>query len=154
MQIFADAFCRGDNDCLADGTIVPVRDTAMDFRKHVLLGERLNSEYKDIAMTGGLDHNFVLSMCRGEFKEAAQLYCEDTGILLECFTDQPGVQVYTANGTDYSGGKGNAHYGVHSAVCLETQNFPNATSFKYFPSPILKAGERFYSKTVYRFSVK
>ncbi len=154
MQINAEAFCRGDKDCLADGTIVPVRNTDMDFREFANLGERLSSDYEDIAMTGGIDHNFVLSMNKGEFKEAAKLYCEDTGILLECFTDQPGIQVYTGIGTDYKNGKGGAYYGKHSAVCLETQNFPNATSFSYFPSPVLKAGDKFYSKTVYKFSVK
>lgn len=154
LMIAADSFCRCDKNCLADGTIVPVRGTDMDFRTHACLKERLNSDYVDIASAGGIDHNFVLSMEKGEFKEAAQLYCEDTGILLECFTDQPGIQIYTGNGTNYSGGKGGAHYGKHTAVCLETQNFPNATSFNYFPSPVLKAGEEFYSKTVYRFSVK
>ncbi len=154
LKINADAFCRGDKNCLADGTIVPVRGTDMDFRSAASLNERLHSSYVDIASTGGLDHNFVLSMTKGEFKEAAELYCSDTGILLTCYTDQPGVQVYTGNGTDYSGGKAGAHYGKHSAVCLETQNFPNATSFAYFPSPVLKAGEQFYSKTVYKFSVK
>ena len=154
LMIAADAFCRCDKDCLADGTIVPVRGTDMDFRTHACLKDRLNSDYADIASTGGIDHNFVLSMEKGEFKEVAQLYCEDTGILLECFTDQPGIQIYTGNLTNYSGGKGGAHYGKHTAVCLETQIFPNATSFNYFPSPVLKAGEEFYSKTVYRFSVK
>ncbi|MBR2043254.1 MAG: galactose mutarotase [Clostridia bacterium] len=154
LQISADAFCRGDNNCLADGTIVPVRGTDMDFRTPASLDERLRSDYSDIAATGGIDHNFVLAMQRGEFKHAAELYCADTGIALECLTDQPGVQIYTGNGTNYSGGKAGAHYGIHSAVCLETQNFPNATSFDYFPSPVLKAGEEFYSKTVYRFSVK
>lgn len=154
MQINAEAFCRGDKDCLADGTIVPVRNTDMDFRQFASLDERLHSDYEDIAMTGGIDHNFVLSMHKGEFKEAAKLYCEDTGILLECFTDQPGIQVYTGISTDYKNGKGGAYYGKHTAVCLETQNFPNATSFSYFPSPVLNAGDKFYSKTVYKFSVK
>ncbi|MEE0840439.1 MAG: aldose epimerase family protein [Acutalibacteraceae bacterium] len=154
LQINAEAFCRGDKDCLADGTIVPVRNTDMDFRSFASLDERLHSDYEDIAMTGGIDHNFVLSMQKGEFKEVAKLYCEDTGILLECFTDQPGIQVYTGIGTDYKNGKGGAYYGKHSAVCLETQNFPNATSFSYFPSPVLRAGDNFYSKTVYKFSVK
>ncbi len=154
LQISAEAFCRGDEKCLADGTIVPVRGTDMDFRTHESLDERLHSEYEDIKVTGGIDHNFVLSMQKGDFKEVAQLYCKDTGILLQCFTDQPGVQIYTGNVTNYNAGKGGAHYGRHSAVCLETQNFPNATSFSYFPSPVLRAGEEFYSKTVYRFSVK
>lgn len=154
LKINAEAFCRGDENCLADGTIVPVRGTGMDFRTPSNLGERLLGDDADIVATGGIDHNFVLAMQRGEFKEAAQLYCEDTGILLECFTDQPGVQVYSGNFTDYKGGKCGAYYKKHTAVCLETQGFPNATTFSYFPSPVLKAGEEFHSKTVYRFSVK
>ena len=153
LTLNAEAFCRGDKDCLADGTIVSVRNTDMDFRNGTKLGERLNSEYEDIAMTGGIDHNFVLKMSKGKYEKAAELYCADTGIKLECYTDQPGIQIYTGNSTDYKGGKCGTYYGKHSAICLETQTFPNSTSFAYFPSPVLKAGEKFYSKTSYKFSV-
>ena len=154
LMIDAEAFCRGDKDCLADGTIVPVRNTDMDFRRPVLLGDILDSDYEDIAMTGGIDHNFVLSMQKGNYKKAAELYCEATGICLECYTDQPGIQVYTGNVTDYKNGKFGAYYGKHCAICLETQTFPNSTSYSYFPSPILKADEKFYSKTSYKFMNK
>ena len=154
LKLNADAYCHADENCLADGIIIPVRGTDMDFRKPALLEARLKGEYKDIASINGIDHNFVLSMQRGEMKEAGQVYCEDTGILMECFTDQPGIQIYTSNRNIYNGGKGGANYGLHSGICLETQGFPNATSFAHFPSPLLKAGEKFYSKTVYRFSVK
>lgn len=153
LQLHADGFCRGDRDCLADGAILPVRNTGMDFRTPANLGERLNGNDPDIRMTGGIDHNFVLSMQRGRFRPAATLYSPDTGIKMECLTDQPGIQIYTGNGMEFEGGKGGVSYHNHGAICLETQNFPNATSFSYFPSPILRAGENFYSKTVYRFSV-
>ncbi len=154
LMINAEAFCRGDKDCLADGTIVSVRNTDMDFRKMALLGDRINSDYEDIAITDGIDHNFVLKMSRGEYTKAAELFCKETGIKLQCYTDQPGIQIYTGNVTDYKGGKCGCYYGKHSAICLETQTFPNSTSFSYFPSPVLKAGENFYSKTSYKFSVE
>ena len=154
LQISADAYCHGDKDCLADGIIIPVRGTDMDFRTPVFLSERLNSDFEEISAIGGIDHNFVLSMEKTDVRQVAELYCPDTGICLSCETDQPGIQIYTSNRSDYKIGKCGAKYGKHSAICLETQNFPNATSFNYFPSPVLKAGEEFYSKTVYRFSVK
>ena len=153
LYLNSEAFCRGDVDCLADGTVVPVRNTDMDFRKPALLGERLNSKYEDICMTGGIDHNFVLDMKKGDYKKAAELYCKDSGIKMECYTDQPGIQIYTGNVTDYKNGKFSTYYGKHCAICLETQTFPNSTSFSYFPSPILKKDEKFYSKTTYKFSV-
>jgi hypothetical protein len=140
-------------NCLATGEIVPVRNTGMDFRTLTNIGERLTGEDSVIKSGGGIDHNFVLAMQRGENKKAAELVCEETGIKLECFTDQPGIQIYTGNFLDLEGGKGMVSYGKHYAVCLETQGFPNATEFSYFPSPVLKAGDRFYSKTSYKFSL-
>lgn len=153
MQINAEAFCRGDENCLATGEIIPVRNTGMDFRRLTNVGERLLGEDKDISANCGIDHNFVLSMQRGQYKKAAELISEDTGIKLECFTDQPGIQIYTSNFLDLKDGKGMVDYNKHYAVCLETQGFPNATEFSYFPSPVLKAGEEFYSKTSYKFSL-
>ena len=153
LFVNADAFCGCDNDCLADGTILPVRNTAMDFRQPTILGERLNSDFDQIKKIGGIDHNFVLDMKSGNYKKAAELYCADNSVKLECFTDQPGIQIYTSNSTDYHGGKCGTYYGKHSAICLETQTFPNATSFSYFPSPVLKKNEKFYSKTSYKFTV-
>lgn len=153
LMINAEAFCKSDENCLATGEIVPVRNTGMDFRVSSNIGERLLGEDTIISSGGGIDHNFVLSMQRGEYKKAAELVSDYSGIKLECYTDQPGIQIYTANFLDVKGGKGFADYGKHFAVCLETQGFPNATEFSYFPSPVLKADEEFYSKTAYKFSL-
>lgn len=155
MTVFADGYCETDSDALAIGEIKPVRGTAMDFRTPKRLGDCLNSKgCYPIDLTGGLDHNFVLSMQRGEFKKAAELYSEKTGILMDTYTDQPGVQVYSALHFGDVVGKGNVKYPRLGGICFETQGFPNATSFAYFPSPVLAAGERFSSKTEYKFSVR
>lgn len=155
MTVFADGYCETDSDALAIGEIKPVRGTAMDFRTPKKLGDCLNSKgCYPIDLTGGLDHNFVLSMRRGEFKKAAELYCEKTGILMETHTDQPGVQIYSALHFGDIVGKGNTKYPRLGGICFETQGFPNATSFSYFPSPVLRAGEKFTSKTEYKFFVK
>lgn len=155
MTLFADGYCETDGNALAIGEIKPVRGTAMDFRTPKRLGDCLNFKgCYPIDLTGGLDHNFVLSMHRGEFKKAAELYSEKTGISMETYTDQPGVQVYSALHFGDIVGKGNVKYPRLGGICFETQGFPNATSISYFPSPVLKAGERFSSKTEYRFSVR
>lgn len=154
LTIFADGYCKADEGALANGIIAPVRDTDLDLRNPKYLYDIFKSEMQDIAMAKGLDHNFVLSMQRGDMKKAAELYNEENGILLECHTDQPGIQIYTANGLNVTGGKGMCDYNNYMGICLETQGFPNATSFSYFPTPILRAGEKFVSKTIYKFSNK
>lgn len=129
---------------------IPVEKTGMDFRTPVDLAETLNSEYADIKSAAGIDHNFVLCAANEDNKSSAELYCADTGIFLECFTDSPTINIYTGNHIDYNGGKGYSHYGRYSAVCIEPQIFINESSSDNH----LKSGQEFYCKTVYRFSVK
>jgi len=73
---------------------------------------------------------------------------------MTCYTDQPGVQIYTGNCIDPMVGKNGKTYCRHGAVCLETQGFPNSTSFSHFPSPVLKKGDVYHHVTAYRLSVK
>ncbi|MBO5021640.1 MAG: galactose mutarotase [Clostridia bacterium] len=155
MSIFADGYCETDKNALATGEIKPVKNTAMDFRRPKAVGDCINSKgCYPIDLTGGLDHNFVLSMVRGEFKKAAEIYSKKTGILMETFTDEPGVQIYSALHFGDVVGKGNVKYPRLGGICFETQGFPNATSISYFPTPVLKKDEIFYSKTEYKFSVR
>ncbi len=95
----------------------------------------------------------ILWNCQRELSHAATLYNPDNGIEIECLTDQPGIQIYTGTFLDTTGKQGAPHK-KFAAVCLETQGFPNAPRYRYFPSAVLKAGEKFYSKTVYTASVK
>jgi aldose 1-epimerase len=75
-------------------------------------------------------------------RKAAVLVCEETGIAMDTYTDKPGVQLYTCNAMDEGmPGKDGAVYGVHKALCLETQLFPNAVKHSHFPSAVLKAGD-------------
>ena len=110
-------------------------------------------------MAGGYDHNWVL---RGDpapapyahLKKAARVTSTQTGLALDCWTTQPGLQFYTANALGKSPlvGKGGAPYTRRSAFCLETQFFPNAFAHPHFPQPILREGEVWTAETVYRLS--
>ena len=105
----------------------------------------------DAKLGGTYDHNFVIN---GDgLREAAVLQSKESGIRLTCFTDQPGVQLYVPCYTLHQKGIDGKDYPPYSAVCLETQHYPNAINIEHFPSVVLKAGENFRSKTLYHFSV-
>lgn len=152
LQLSSSAFCDTDENCLANGNILASRGTPFDFNTAAPLGERINADYEPVKKAGGIDHNFVLDG-KG-FRKFGELYSDKTGILMECFTDQPGVQVYSGNFlTDYHGKYG-AVYEKNGAICLETQGYPNATSFPHFPSPVLKKGHIYRRTTTYKLSVR
>ena len=95
----------------------------------------------------------VLWTDKRELSYAATIYNKENGIALDCYTDLPGIQIYTGTFLDTIG-KNKTPHGKFAGICLETQGFPNSPNFRHFPSPILKAGEEFYSKTVYKAYVK
>lgn len=131
------------------GEIAPVGGTPLDLRQGAVLGERLSDPF--LAATRGYDHNFVLDS--GE-KDAAELYCPRTGILLTMTTSLPGMQLYTAGFLTERRGKDGAIYGPGHAVCLESQHFPDAVNHAAFPSPLLRAGETYQEETVFRFDLR
>lgn len=152
LKLNASAFCETDGDCLADGNILAVRGTPFDFRNGANLGGAITADYAPVHAAGGIDHNFVLE---GEgMREFARLYSDKTGIEMVCSTDQPGVQVYSSNFINPIKGKYGAEYQKHGAVCLETQGYPNATSFAHFPSPVLKKGEIYRRSTSFKLTVR
>ncbi len=152
LKLNASAFCDTDEVCLANGDILSVRNTPFDLREPRRLGDVIASDYEPVKKANGLDHNFVLD--GSGFREFARLYSDKTGIEMICYTDQPGVQVYTGNSIRPNTGKYGVTYGKHGAICLETQGFPNATSFAHFPSPVLKRAEIYRRTTAYRLTVK
>ncbi|MBO5908462.1 MAG: galactose mutarotase [Clostridia bacterium] len=154
LTVDADGYCEVDSDAMVTGNIFPVKDTPYDFRKPKLLSEVLGDETGPLGVTGGgIDNNMVLSADGRELSYAATLYNSDNGISLDCLTDLPGVQIYTGTFLNTTGKKGTPHK-KFAAICLETQGCPNSPNVRYFPSPILKVGESFYSKTVYIASIK
>ena len=148
LQISAETFTVNDKNCLPTGEIASVEGTAMDFRTMHAIGDRVDADEPCVKLSKGYDGNYILSGA-----PAAVTVGDKTGIVMTTETDQPGVQLYTANTTKPRPGKNGAEYGARSAFCLETQHYPDCIHHPEWPTCILRAGERFDSFTTYRFSV-
>ena len=160
LYINADKYTPADSTYMTTGEIKDVDGTPMDFRKQRELYKTIDDTlFQQIRNAGGYDHNWCLntySNGKGNDKEvAASLYSPESGILLQVYTNEPGLQVYTGNflGTGVKGKHGIA-YPKHASVCLETQKYPDAPNKKNWPSPYLKPGQKYYSHVIYKFSVK
>jgi len=153
LQINSDFFTPNNSECIPNGDIISVHGTPFDFTEEKYIGDDINSDFEQLKMFGGYDHNLVL---RGRgMRKFANLWCEDNGINMECFTDKPGVQLYTGNCIEEGRKcKDGAQYKIHDALCLETQFFPNALCYSHFPSTILNPCERYDYVTEYRFSIR
>lgn len=150
LMINADEFTPNDLDCLPTGEILSVKGTCADFTEYHTIGERADCDEVYVKPYNGYDINFVLN---GNLPACA-MYSEKSGILMTVETTEPGVQLYSGNGTSDRNGKNGAKYGRRSALCLETQHYPDCINHHEWPSCVLKAGEKFDSKTVYAFSIK
>lgn len=149
LQINAETFLEGDENCLPTGRILPVADTAMDFRWERAVGEAVDSSEPCVKLYKGYDSNFILSG-----QPAASLWSPDSGISMTVETDQPGMQLYSANSLSPRSGKNGAAYGLRSGLCLETQHYPDCIHHPDWPTCILRAGEVFRSYTRFTFGVK
>lgn len=148
LLIYADQITVTDNNSIPTGAFAPVAGTPFDFTVPRKIGERINMLNK------GYDDNFVLRNQTGELALAAKVLDPESGRILEVFTTEPGVQLYTANwfdGENLIGKCGKMHLN-HTAFCLETQHYPDSMNHPEFPDVILRPGEEFYSKTVWKFS--
>ena len=155
LYVNADNFTPADALLIPTGEFVPVEGTPMDFRTPKTVGQDINADYEQIALGNGYDHNWVLNTAGDDTKLAFSLYSPATGILLEGYTDQPGVQVYSGNFlTGKVAGKHGTFYPRRASVCLETQLFPDSPNKPEWPSATLRPGETYTHHCVYRFSVK
>lgn len=151
LTVNADAITPVDEALIPTGELMSVEGTPFDLRDGVAIGKAVSQEHPQLALGGGgIDHNFVLGEA-GEMKHAATLYCPESGIIMECHTTEPGVQVYTSNTLCEQAGRDGVALHRYQGVCLETQHFPDTPNKPQFPSCVLEAGERFESRTVYRF---
>ena len=154
LRINADSFTEIDEAILPTGRILPVAGTALDFRDFKPIGNDIESKDPYLAEGAGYDHNFVINdACRTGEVPFAEVYSQKSGIRMECFTDQPGVQLYTPDFISEPG-KGGRAPGRRPAFCLETQHFADAVHQPHFPSIVLKTGERFRSRTRFCFEVR
>lgn len=149
----ADAFTPGDAGLIPTGEIRDVTGTPMDFRTEHMIGERIDADYEPLKQAGGYDHNYVLKN-EGKYALCGKLTSQKSGICMEVSTDLPGIQLYSANFLENEkGGKEGRTYGRRSAICFESQYFPDACHHENFQSPIVKAGEVYRTKTGYKFTV-
>jgi len=155
LLINADAFTPVSEELIPTGEIRKVEGTPMDFRTAQKIGARIDESYDQLRFTGGYDHNFVLKDSETPLKLAARAFDAKSGRVLEVLTTQPGLQFYSGNFLDGSiSGKGGVAYEMYSAMCLETQHFPDSPNHKNFPSTVLRAGETFEELAVFRFSAE
>lgn len=150
VTVNADSFTPADAYSIPTGEIRSVEGTPMDFRSGRVLGDDIDTDYEPLRFGSGYDHNWVLKN-EGRFDKVAEVASEESGIVMEVYTDLPGVQIYTANFVDGEPGKDGASYIKRSAVCLETQYFPDAVHHENFPQPLCRKGEKYDTRTAYRF---
>jgi aldose 1-epimerase len=155
VMINADRFTPVDSTMIPTGELRPVKGTPLDFTTQSKLGARIDDNYEQLVLAKGYDHNFVINGKAGGLVLAARAYEPSSGRIIEISTDQPGVQFYTGNFLDgtVTGKRGHV-YKRRYGLCFETQHFPDSPNHPEFPSTVLRPGETFHSRTIWRFSAK
>lgn len=154
LQINAGHYTPIDDTSIPYGTIEPVEGTPFDFRQPATIGSRINDGHEQLKNGSGYDHNFVLNREEGKgLVFAAAATGDKTGIRLEVYTTEPGVQFYSGN---FMPGENKLPNGgtddKRTGFCLETQHFPDSPNNPDFPTTVLNPGEKFDSQTVFRFT--
>jgi aldose 1-epimerase len=154
VSIDADYFTPTDATQIPTGQILSVAGTPFDFTRPRSIGERIRLANEQLLIAHGYDHNWVLRAQVGDApRQAARAFEPRSGRILDVLTDAPGLQFYTANGLNGAMvGPGGRAYRQGDGFCFETQRFPDAPNQPGFPSSVLRPGERFRSRTIFRFS--
>jgi len=148
VTIDAPWYTPAGEGLIPTGEIRRVDGTPLDFTQPRRLGDRI----AELTETRGYDHNYVLKSVYGSPVRAARVREPVSGRVMEVYTTEPGMQLYTANGMNGIRGKGGALYGNHYGVCFETQHFPDSPNKDHFPSTVLRPGQTFRSMTRFAFS--
>jgi aldose 1-epimerase len=154
LLVNADRYTPINANLIPTGQLAPVAGTPLDFRQSTPIGARLRSGHEQMMYAHGYDHNFVLNKPAPDtLTFAARAYDPKSGRVLDCFTTEPGIQIYTSNFLDGSvvGSSGTA-YRQNEAFTMETQHFPDSPNQPGFPSTVLKPGQDFRSTTIFRFA--
>ena len=140
---------------MTTGEIVTVEGTPMDFRKPTAIGANINQDFEQLKNGNGIDHNWVLNTQGDVNKVCATLESPTTGIVLDVYTNEPGIQVYCGNFLDGTlTGKKGIVYNFRASVCLETQKYPDTPNKPEWASAVLRPGEKYQSECIYKFSVR
>ena len=155
LTIDADAYTPVDSTFMTTGEIAAVEGTDMDFRTPTPVGARIDNGSEQLKNGKGYDHNWVLNTKGDVTRPCATLESPSTGIVLDVYTNEPGIQIYAGNFLDGTlTGKKGIVYGHRASVCLETQKYPDTPNKPEWPSALLKPGEKYESRCIFRFSVK
>ena len=162
LYVNADNFTPSDKLYIPTGEIKSVEGTPMDFRTPHAIGDSIKSQFDQIQNAGGYDHNWCLNTFKDgkgdDTQVCASLYSPKTGIFMEMFTNEPGVQVYSGNfqgvGNEVNIQHKHGPYPQHVSVCLESQKYPDSPNKKDWVQPTLKPGDKYYSHAAYKFSIK
>ena len=155
LTIYADAYTPVDSTFMTTGEIASVGNTDMDFRQPTPIGARIDNEFIQLKYGKGYDHNWVLNTKGDVSQVCATLESPQTGIVLDIYTNEPGLQFYAGNFLDGTvKGKKGIVYNRRASVCLETQKYPDSPNKPEWPSALLKPGEKYESRCIYKFSVR
>ena len=150
LTMYSSFYTPNTVQCMPYGEIHSVEGTPFDMRNSLVLSEGFSSDFEQIKMFGGYDHNFILDGTG--YRKYAVATGDKSGITMECYTDLPGVQLYSGNVIEPERVcKDGAVYDVHHAFCLETQKFPNSTSYPFFPTVVVRKGEKYDTTSEYKF---
>jgi len=153
LTIDADKTTPVGPGLIPTGALADVAGTPFDFRKPTKIGARIDAKDDQLVLGKGYDHNWVLRGPAHRVRQVAELFDPRSGIAMQILTDQPGLQFYSGNFLDGKiHGKGGVAYQHRTALCLETQLFPDSPNHANFPSAVLRPGQQYRQTTVYRFS--
>lgn len=159
LTLNASNFTPCDATYMTTGEILPVAGTPMDFTQPKAIGQDIEQRsFMQLEYGNGYDHNWVLDTKGDDTKCAAKLYSPISGIFVEVYTNEPGIQFYSGNFLDGTGtGKQGQKMEQRTGCCLETQKFPdtpNKSDLPGWPSALLSPGEKYYSHCIYQFGVE
>lgn len=156
LYINADNFTPVDSTFMTTGEILPVTGTPMDFTTPKVIGKEIDyTDYAQLKYGMGYDHNWVLNTAGDVTKLAAKVISPESGISLEVYTNEPGIQVYTGNFLNGTvTGKKNITYPKRAGICLETQHYPDSPNKPEWPSTFLEPGQTYKSECIYKFAVE
>jgi len=151
LYINANKYTPLRNGSIPTGEISTLDNTPLDFRNAIPIDDRIDDDFDQLTIASGYDHNYVLNS-QGHIPCAARVKELNSALIMEVYTDEPGIQLYTGNFLDGSDvGKSGKPYLRRCAFCLETQHFPNSPNQNGFPSVELRPGQQYDSVTTYKF---
>ena len=155
LYVNADNYTPVDSTFMTTGEIIPVKDTPMDFITPKAIGQDITKyDFVQLKNGNGYDHNWVLNAKGDISRKCVSLESPKTGIVLDVYTNEPGIQVYAGNFLDGSlTGKKGITYNQRASVCLETQKYPDTPNKPEWPSAVLRPGEKYMSQCIFKFSV-